>query len=291
YTFIAVRPAEYDLTVDAVGFTKATLRGLVVDPARETSVPQIRLAVSTVAERVEVTANPETVQTGNAEISETMTMQQVDKLPVLDRDPLLLLQTQAGVTSNGNTTTVINGMRTSYANMTLDGINIQDNYLRDNALDYSPNKLLLSQVREFTVVTSNSNAAAAGGASQVNLVTPSGGNDFHGEGLWYNRNNLFSANEWFNNQAGVSRPFLNQNQAGGSLGGPIRRDKLFFYSNYEAVRTRAAEPQTTTILTATARQGLFKYFDTNGNLQQRNLLTLRNINIDPYMQTLLNQVP
>jgi hypothetical protein len=142
----------------------------------------------------------------------------------------------------------------------------------------------------MTLVTSNSNSAAAGGAAQVNLQTPSGGNEFHGEALWFNRNNLFSANDWFNNQAGVARSFLNQNQFGGSIGGPIQKDKLFFYSNYEGIRTRAETPTDVTILTATARQGIFKYIDTTGNLQQKNLLTLRNISIDPYMQGLLNQV-
>src|SRR5215831_8840103 len=290
YTFIGVRAAEYDLTAEAPGFNKATLRRIVVDPARETSVPQIKLEPLGVTQKVEVTAAPEIIPISNAEISETVTMAQVDKLPVIDRDPLELIQIQAGVVNNGNTTTVINGLRTSYSNMTLDGINIQDNYIRDNALDYSPNKVLIGQVREMTIVTSNSNSAAASGASQVNLVIPSGGNQFHGEGLWYNRNNYFSANDWFNNQAGVPRSFLNQNQAGGSIGGPIRRDKLFFYSNYELIRTREETPQTTTILTDTARQGIFKYIDTSGNLQQKNLLTLRNISIDPYMQGLLNQV-
>jgi hypothetical protein len=291
YTFIGVRPATYDLTVEASGFAKATLRGIVVDSVRETSVPQIKVDLPTVEASVEVTANPDSLQTSNAEISEIITMNQVDKLPVLDRDPLGLLQTQAGVVSTLNSDTVINGLRTSYSNMTLDGINIQDNYIRDNALDYSPNKVLLGQVREMTVVTSNSNSAASGGATQLNLVIPSGGNEFHGEGLWLNRNSYFSANDWFNNQAGVPRSFLNQNQMGASIGGPIKKDKLFFYSNYEAVRTRSQTPQNTTILTATARQGIFKYFDTNGRLQQSNLLALRNVSIDPYMQTLLDQVP
>src|SRR5262249_7436938 len=277
--------------VEVPGFNKATVRKIVVDPGRETPVTRITLQVVSVTQNVEVTANPEAVGVGNAEISETITLSQVDKLPLVDRDPLELIQTQAGVISNGNTTTVINGLRTSYSNMTLEGINIQDNYIRDNALDYSPNKVLIGQVREMTIVTSNSNSAAASGASQVNLVIPSGGNQFHGEALWYNRNNYFSANDWFNNQAGVPRSFLNQNQAGGSVGGPIRRDKLFFYSNYELIRTREETPQTTTILTDTARQGIFKYIDTSGNLQQKNLLTLRNTSLDPYMQNLLNQVP
>jgi hypothetical protein len=292
YSFLGVRPGEYDLTVETPGFNKATMRKIVVDPGRETPVAQVTLQVVSVTQSVEVTANPEAVGIGNAEISETITLSQVDKLPMLDRDPLQLLQTQAGVISNGaSPNTVINGLRTSYSNMTLEGINIQDNYIRDNALDYSPNMVLVGQVREMTLVTSNSNSAAAAGASQVNLVIPSGGNQFHGEALWQNRNNYFSANDWFSNQAGVPRSFLNQNQGGASFGGPIKRDKLFFYSNYEFVRTRQTSPTDTMILTDTARQGIFKYVDTTGTLQQKNLLTLKKTSIDPYMQTILNQVP
>ncbi len=218
-------------------------------------------------------------------------MDDIRNLPILDRDPLSVLQTQPGVIANGNSYTVINGLRTSYSDITLDGINIQDNYIRDNALDYVPNRLLLGQVRQMTLVTSNGNAASFGGATETAFSTPSGTNQFHGEAYWYNRNNDFSANDWFNNQAGMRAPFLNQNQLGGSIGGPIIKDKLFFYSNYEAVRAHQQEPVTTVILTATARQGIFEYRNSGGALEQVNLLGLRNITIDPAIQTLLNQVP
>ena len=78
---------------------------------------------------------------------------------------------------------MINGLRTSYSDMTLDGINIQDNYIRDNALDYTPNRLLLGQVRQMTLVSSNGNAASFGGATETAFSTPSGSNQFHGEGF------------------------------------------------------------------------------------------------------------
>src|SRR5690242_9418557 len=151
WRFIGVRSAYYDLSVSAKGFATSTLRDIAVDPARETDL-KIKLELPVVAQNVTVSAGAQTVETGTAEVAGTVSMEQVHKLPVLDRDPLALIQTQAGVAYNGNSYTVINGQRTSYANMTLDGINIQDNYIRDNALDYSPNKLLLGQVRELTLV-------------------------------------------------------------------------------------------------------------------------------------------
>ena len=225
FHFIGVRPAYFDLTVTAPGFIKFMRHGIVVDAARETDVAGVVLQVIQPDFSVEVKGDVQAVSTANAEISQTVSMEEIRSLPLLDRDPLGAMQLQAGVVYNGNSNTVINGLRTSYSDMTLDGINIQDNYIRDNALDFSPNKPLLSQVRQMTVVTSNGNAAQSGGATETAFTTPAGTNQIHGEAFWYNRNNAFSANDWFNNQSGVALPFLNQNQMGASIGGPVRKDK------------------------------------------------------------------
>jgi hypothetical protein len=291
FALTGVRPETYDITVEAPAFAKYTMRGVTVDPARETALPAVKLAVAAVSQSVEVSGQAETVQTGNAEISATVTNEQVRRLPQLDRDPLVLVQTQAGVTSSARADTVINGQRTSYANVTIDGINVQDNFIRDNALDYLPNMVLLDQVGEFTVSTSNTSAAMGGGSAQITFSTPSGTNDLHGSAYWYNRNNWFAANDWFNNEAAVLRAFLNQNQGGFSVGGPIRRDKLFFYGNYEAYRQRQQTPVDTTILTGDARQGIFTYKDSAGNLRKTNVLQAAGVSIDPYIEKLVAQVP
>jgi hypothetical protein len=290
WRLIGVRPSDYDLTFEATGFAKSTLRGIPVDPARETSVQTIALQLPTVTQSVDVTTDGQSVQILNAEIASTITAKQMEKLPALDRDPLALIQNLAGVTNNGNSATTINGLRTSYSNMTLDGINIQDNYLRDNGLDYNPNRLLIGQVRQMTLATSNGNAAASGGATQLVFETPSGTNQMHGSAYWYNRNSRFAANDWFNNQSGVARPRLNQNQAGASVGGPIVKDKLFFYANYEAVRTNQQQTSTATVLTDDARNGIFTY-TVRGVANKVNLLNKRGIATDTYIQNLLKSVP
>src|SRR5262249_32740733 len=259
-----VRPADYDLSIQAKGFVTVTVRNITVDAARETNVPQVKLQLAAVTQSVDIVADSTGVETSTAEISGTIATIDVRALPLLDRDPLVLLQTQPGVVSNGNSPTVINGLRTSYSNVTVDGINVQDNYIRDNALDYLPVKLLMGQVRQMTVVSSNGNAASFGGATQTAFSTPSGGNKIHGDLFWYNRNNAFSANEWFNNQWGIKKPFLNKNQSGGNVGGPIRRDKLFYFFDYEGLRTREQQTTATAVLTADARKGLFKYRDASG---------------------------
>src|SRR4051794_23818256 len=101
FNFVGVRPATYDLTVTSKGFVKTTMRGIDVDPARETSIPQVKLELATVTQSVDVSAAIEGVDTSNAEISSTITAEQVKNLPVLDRDVLGLLQIKAGVVSSG----------------------------------------------------------------------------------------------------------------------------------------------------------------------------------------------
>ena len=118
--------------------------------------------------------------------------------------------------ASGQFSTNINGAHESASTVTLNGVNIQDNYIRDTDLDFTPNLLLLDQVQEFTITTSLSSASASGG-SQVNFVTPSGGNHYHGSGYWQNRNNAFAANDFFSNKEGIGLPRLNLNHVGTTL--------------------------------------------------------------------------
>ncbi len=290
FTLQTLRPVYYDLTVDAAGFQQYKTENVKVDPSRPTDLPAIQLAVAAAAASINVTAGLETVQTTSPEISTTVTAEQIERLPVGDRNPLAFISTQAGVSPNG-VETDINGQRSSFSSVTLDGINIQDNYIRTGGLDYTPNEPLLSQVQEFTVITSNQGAASSGGASQVNFTTPSGTNQFHGYALWQNRNNDFAANDFFDNQDGNPLPRLNLNQVATNVGGPIKKDKLFFYAAYELYRLRSQLEADQTILTSTARQGIFTYHDTLGQIQQVNLLATDGLPMDPVMSALLARVP
>jgi hypothetical protein len=292
YRFTGLRPVYYDISVEMAGFRKAVVRQVKVDPGLELAMTDIRLEVATQAEVVEVVATAQSLQTANAEITATVTNSQVTRLPSLNRSPLAFISIQAGIGGNGRTNTTINGMRPSFANVTIDGVNIQDNFIRTNTLDFQPNMLQLDQVAEFTVSTSNTNAALGNGAAQVSFVTPSGSNKLRGNVRWFNRNNIASANTWFNNRNGVPRPFLNQNQFGGSLGGPIVKDRLFYYGDYEGTRQRQQSAATRTILRADARNGIFTYRDTAGNIQRVNLLALfPGLNRPQAIQEILARVP
>ena len=240
---------------------------------------------------VEVSADTVVLQTSNAEITSVITNNQLARLPTANRSPLALLSTQAGFGSNGRANTTINGLRGSYANVTLDGINIQDKFIRSNGLDFLPNQLLLDQVAEVTLSTSNANPALGNGAAQVTFSTPSGTNKLKGGLFWLNRNNALAANPWFSNANGTPRPFLNQNQVGGSLGGPIMKDKLFFYANYEAFRLRQQQNATRVILSDSARQGIFTYLDTAGNLRRVDLLRASGLMANPTTKGLIDRIP
>lgn len=290
FSFIAVQAGTYEVDILASGFTKTRLQNVKVSPIQETNLGAIKLEVQATQATVEVVATSEGVQAANAEISSTVTARQVTSLPVLDRQVSTLFLTQPGV-SSGRGPTVVNGMRTSFANVTLDGINIQDNFIRTNSLDYIPTKTTIDQIAEITIATSNASTTIGGGGAQMVLSTKSGSNEWHGSAYWYNRNSALSANDWFNNKSGVGVPFLNLNQPGASIGGKIIRDKLFFFVNYEAFRLRQQQSTLNTTLTDSARSGVFQYLDTGGVMQSANVLNLRGISVNPAIQSLLGQLP
>ncbi len=284
-----VRPETYDLVIESSGLRSFKIENLKVEPNRTVDLPAIKMELASTTQSIEVTAGSETVQTTSTEISTTITADQIRRLPVGDRNPLGFIATQAGVGS-GQFSTNINGAHESASTVTLNGVNIQDNYLRDNALDFTPNLLLLDQVQEFTITTSLSSASESGG-SQISFVTPSGTNHFHGSAYWQNRNNKFAANDFFDNKDGNGLPRLNLNNVGASIGGPIKRDKLFFYVNYEAVRLRNQTAEEATILTASARQGIFKYVDAGGAVQSANIYSIKGLTPDPAIAAMLANVP
>jgi hypothetical protein len=292
FSVAGLPPGDYSIEIHSPSFRRQLVRRFKVDVAKDNVLPPVQLEIGPVTEVVEVTsAGAGQVQTTSAEIAATVTMQQIQYLPLTNRNPLALISLEAGVAFNGNTPTVINGTRTSFSNVTLDGINVQDNYIRGNGLDFIPNRPLLDAVSEFTITTQNGNPSLGAGSSQVNLVTPSGTNQYHGNVYWYNRNNKFSANQWFSNKTGTPKPFLNLNQFGGGLGGPLWRDKLLFYTNYEGYRQRSEALNNAVILTGTARQGIFTYRDLQDQVQRVNVLTAAGVRLDPQVEALLRQTP
>lgn len=262
----------FTITVSAPGRKTSVTTGVKIDIA-QTTVRNVTLEPGEVTEVVEVVAGTEVINSANAELSNTVGTRQIQDLPLNGRNPLALIALQSGTSANGATNTVINGQRTSFTNITRDGLNIQDNFIRANATDFVPDRPNTDDVGEFTITTQNAGVEAGYGASQVQLVTPRGSNRFTGAGFIYNRNSKFGANDFFRNRLGQANPFLNRNQFGGRLGGPIIKNKLFFFGSYEGFRLRQSTNVNSTVLRPSARAGIFTYRDTSNVVRTLNLFT------------------
>ena len=293
FLFTQVPVGTYKVDISLQGFKGATFTKVTVAVGQEYALTA-RLELGNVSENVTVEAGVSLVPTTSPEVATTVGQKQIESLPLNGRNPISLVQLQAGVASLGRTVTAINGGRPTWTQVTQDGINIQDNFIRTNSLDFVPNRPTSDNVAEFSIVTTAQGVDNAGGASQVRMVTPSGTNAFNGNAYEYNRHSDFAANTFFNKRSNLPVSYLNRNQFGGSVGGPIKRDKLFFYTNYEAFRQKQQVAQNYTIpVRSDLLTGNFRYVSTtSGSVQQANVLQLAGLSIDPAVQSaILSQYP
>lgn len=280
-----LEPGTYTVTISAVGYKTLTTNDLKIDVAREYPL-NAQLEIGAITELVTVTAGAEQINSTNAELSTTISAQQIRELPLNGRNPLSLLNLQAGVNVTSGS---INGQRTSSVNYTRDGLNVQDNFIRNGFVSDQPT---VDDTSEFTATTANAGAEQGAGSTQVQLVTPRGGKDFHGALYEFNRNSKFTANSFLNNSNGLAKPFLNRNQFGGSISGPVylpnigeggpifTKDKAFFFFNYEGFRlaNQVAITGLQTLLPQ-ARSGNFTYTDTSGAQRTVNVLNGTGLNL------------
>ena len=293
----------YTVKITAGGYKTFTATELKIDAGRDYPLP-VQLEVGLATEEVTVTAGAEQVNSTTGELSSTVSPQQIRELPLNGRNPLSLLNLQAGVNPTSNS---INGQRSSSVNYTRDGLNVQDNFIRSGG--FVADQPSVDNTGEFTVITQNAGAELGSGSTQVQLVTPRGGADYHGALYIFNRNSEFAANTFFNNTnvnpatgQGVARPFLNRNEFGGSISGPtpffnfgeggpvFDKNKAFFFFNYEGFRlaNQVVTGQLTTLLPQ-ARNGTFTYTDTGGVQRTINVLTGAGLNLTPAAnQTIFN---
>lgn len=278
----------YTVKISATGFKTFVATDLKIDGGRQYSLNPT-LEVGGVSENVTVVAGADIVNATTGELSSTVSPRQVLELPLNGRNPLGLVGLQAGAAPNrGNGSEIINGGRTASTDFTRDGINIQDVFIRNG---FVPDTPTVDNTGEFTVVTLNAGAEQGFGSSHVQLVTPRGGDEFHGALFLYNRNSKFAANSFFNNAGGrftagetpvvqgranvgdprLPKAFLNRNQFGGKVSGPmplpffgegtprVLKDKAFFFFSYEKYMLRQQANVTRTIFLPGARNGVFSY--------------------------------
>ncbi len=240
FSFSLIPPGTYQLTVEGKGFKKALLTAVNALVDKPTDV-QVTLEVGSVSETVTISTGGGEVllNTQDATIGNNFVNQQITQLPLEARSPLSLLTLQPGVTRAGNVT----GARADQSNITLDGVDINESQTND--INAPVLRLNSEAVEEFRVVVSNPNANQGRSAgAQISLITKSGSNDWHGSAFEFHRNTIFTANTFFNNRAGIARPTLLRNTFGGALGGPIVKDRAFFFYSYEGRRDASQSPVT-----------------------------------------------
>jgi Carboxypeptidase regulatory-like domain len=265
YGFSAVPPGTYRIEAEAIGFKKASVsnvRALVETPVEI----KVKLEIGNVSEVVSIAAGSEApLNTSDATIGNTFESRRIEQLPLNARNVVGLLSLQPGVTRSG----YVNGGRSDQANVTLDGV---DNNEQQKGLDVVTDEAFASILRstpdslqEFRVTTTNPNAdQGRSSGAQVTLVTKSGTNDWHGSLYEYHRNTVTSANDFFNNAAGVERPQLLRNIFGGSIGGPIRKNRAFFFFNYEGFREATGTSVVREVPLPSLGQGIVRYRTASG---------------------------
>ena len=273
YEFLQLTPGTYSLVVEMAGFRKYEQKAiqLLVNTPANTNVT---LDVGATTETVEVTAAGTLVNTSDASLGNAFNERQIKDLPMEARNVPDLLTLQAGVTYTGNRSDIdkdkdtrsgaVNGSRSDQSNVTLDGTDVNDQVNGYAFTSVLP--VTLDSVQEFRVTTSNYNAdQGRSSGAQVSLVTKSGTNSYHGSLYEYHRNTITSANDYFVKQAELASgqsntpPKLIRNIFGASIGGPIKKGRLFFFLNYEGYRQREENSVLRIVPSDTLRDGVMMY--------------------------------
>jgi hypothetical protein len=266
YVFTAIPPGTYKLDVTAPGFKTASATDLVALVDTPT-VRDVQLEVGAVSETVVVTSGAEAaINTSDASIGNSFERKRIVELPLNANNVVGLLSLQPGVTRDG----FVNGGRADQSNITLDGVDVNE---QQDGLDIVTDEAFASVLRvtrdslqEFRVTTTNPNAEQGrSSGAQVSLITRSGSNDWHGSLFETHRNTVTTANDFFNNAAGVERPQLLRNIFGGSIGGPIKRDRAFFFFTYEGFREATATSVVREVPLPTLGQGIVRYRTESGD--------------------------
>jgi carboxypeptidase family protein len=263
YQFLALPPGLYSVKVELTGFRTATRDGieLPVDVRTKMDVP---MEIGAQTETIEVHSVVSPLNTTDASLGNVITSRQVAALPLEARNVVGLLSLQPGAVYLPNTANTdprsgsISGSKADQSNVTMDGVDVNDPQY--GTAYTSALRMTTDALQEFRVTTSNYGAdTGRSSAAQVSLVTKSGTNDFHGSGTYLGRQTKFSSKEYFLGLAGQDKAKLDKKIFGGAVGGPILKDKLFFFGNYERLQESSETPVNRAVPSDSMRDGVLIY--------------------------------
>jgi hypothetical protein len=304
YTFAQIAPGTYKLTAKAQGFNDTVLQDIRLLVNQPITINVTFEKLSGNVQVVEVAGATSQINTVDASLGNAIGDKPILQLPFDARNVVGLLAIQPGVTfirepdpgSNGDYRSgAVNGGKSDQANVTLDGVDVNDQQER-NAFT-SVLRVTLDSTQEFRTTTLNAGAdQGRSSGAQVSIVTKSGTNIVHGSAYEFHRNTLTSANSFFNNLSGVPRERLIRNVYGVSMGGPIKKNRLFLFGNYEGRKDRSDGQNLQVVPNATFRQGLFNFIRTDGSRGQLSQAEIRNldpagIGVNPEVVRLLQSYP
>ena len=305
FTVPLLSPGTYSITVDAPGFAEKSMKSINV-VVSETSVVEFHLAVASVGERVNVEPSLELAQTETSALGRAINQQTIEALPLSNRNYTQILSLSPGVVvelpnasalGRGTQDVTANGSKTTSNNIQFNGIdanNLSQNSAANDGEEVGVAAPAPDTIQEFKVQTGNYDAGyGRGTGANVDVVSRSGGNRFHGTAWEFLRNDSLNANNFFSKMTGQPRPVLKQNQFGAAVGGPIVRDKTFFFGAYQGLRSSNGEgdqvtvnlPQLTSDRSAAALGAQFCPYATSAGGEQ---VSCDGSNINPVALKLLN---
>ena len=299
-------PGTYSLTAQVVGFNDVTIQGLELLVNTPSTVNVVFDKVGSTTTSVQVEGAAAQLNTVDASLGNVITSNAIVELPSFARNVANLLSFQPGVAFFGipNSSTgvpddrngSVNGGRSDQSNITLDGADV--NQQSDRAAFTSVLRVTPDSVEEFRTTTTNGGAdTGRGSGADITLVTRSGTNNVHGSAYEYRRGTETAANDFFNNRNGVARPALLINLFGASVGGPIKRNKAFFFVNYEGRRDASATSINRNVPTENLKQGIVTFHDSTGALQTigpaqiKGIVDPLGIGVDPAALAVLQKYP
>lgn len=253
YTVPNLEPGVYRLNISRQGFKTSQVTDIVVNISQSVRVDQT-LEIGNVSTKVEVQATTPVIQTDASSVGNIVDGTQIKNMPLNGRQNIFgLLSLAPGVQNPAMNPYVGGNGGFGAVNLTIDGVGGNDAGNERN-LTTVPS---LDAVAEFKVVANGASAEFGRGGAQIVLVSKKGTNEFHGSLFAFNRNRFTAANSFFNNRGGIARPVFNRNEYGASLGGPIVKNKLFFFGSFEGFRLARAGQNVTQMPTQALREGNF----------------------------------